>query len=142
MPFSRKAVLCRYCQRLYTRRRRKQIRENLANRADTFNRYCSTCGCRATEEGCCLASILLPAVPWRLWKTDQMEIGLTLLWSRTKVMTAEKMLLLTGGTESRLLSCGSKLWTADGALKSPFLYTHNAVGTLLFLTPRAANGEV
>lgn len=136
-------VLCLVCQRVYMRGLRQRQRESLSVSADTERRYCSTCGVQVgLGLECCERSILIPAVPWSLWSPEQTEFGLTLKWCPGDgVMTVEEMTLKTGATVRRVLDCGSKLWTPDGALKSPYLYTSNTLGTLLFLTPRSRDGR-
>lgn len=106
--------------------------------ADITYQYCGTCGCRVLDEGCCVGALTLPLIPWALWSAEQIEIGLTLKWAKSDgVMEAAKMALKTGISEDRLLRCGRKLGSRDAALLSPYLYTVNALGILLFLTPRA-----
>lgn len=131
---------CHACQRVYMRGLRQRQRDSLAG---AEKRYCSTCGVQVGRgRECCEGAILVPAVPWSLWSPEQTEFGLSLKWCEGNgVMSAEQMTLKTGAPLRRVLACGSKLWTPDGALKSPYLYTNNTLGILLFLTPRARDGR-
>jgi hypothetical protein len=123
-------------------RRRAETRKMLLPTSEMTYLYCGTCGCRVMESACCVDALTLPLIPWSLWSTEQIEVGLTLKWAKSDgVMTAVEMTLKTGISEDRLLRWGRKLGAPDAALKSPYLYTANALGVMLFLTPRARDAE-
>lgn len=139
LPPGRISPSCRKCMTAYQRKRRGKDRlERLPN---PEKRYCSTCGLPFPETGgCCPTALPIPAIPWCYWLPEQLTIALHLKWVKG-VMDVEKMALKLGVSVRRILRQGRKLGTPNGALVSPFLYTDNALGKILFLTTRAQDGE-
>ncbi len=121
----------------YQNARRLRDRKNVRRNTETESQYCSTCGARvAPGEACCRNAVPVPMAIRREWNGDQRQV-VALLERYRGVRVADKILLELNWSEDRLLRWGRKLGTQQGAVASPYLYTDNNVGLLVFLTPRA-----